>query len=311
MAVNHAALMFLKTVAGRGSTCVLIRVYRWCQVFPDLCIPYHMNRGVAITKMPTAIVKVYTRDGFIIAGDGRDRSVSTGVVRSDDRQKVFPIENHDRTLAWTIQGTATRFNADTGEAYLDIVGTCKKLIEDMADRKSRHDLNWYASKLKTPIREALQSSVEICGPFTDIKSARVFICQISLFGYYRGIASESCILFTHENDKVLNPQIFNADPSDDPVEAKGSEEVANALFNTTSPQFSKFRTKAITERITDRKRFDSLTLAEGKEIAKNYIRACESDEGLRLDEESCSGIGGTITFAEITPTGIIWSKDPP
>src|SRR5690242_5166141 len=55
----------------------------------------------------TAIASVYTPLGFIIAADGRCRSddeLSGREYETDNAQKIFPIENEDRVLAYSLIG---------------------------------------------------------------------------------------------------------------------------------------------------------------------------------------------------------------
>ena len=65
----------------------------------------------------SAIAVIYTRDGFVLAADGRrslddDATESAQFLLSDMVQKIFPVEDRDRTLAYAITGLA---GSDDGE----------------------------------------------------------------------------------------------------------------------------------------------------------------------------------------------------
>src|SRR5881396_1161559 len=57
--------------------------------------------------MPTAIFVVYTKHGFVIGADGRKLGgeIERTKVISDTAQKIFPIENPGRSLAYAMCGT--------------------------------------------------------------------------------------------------------------------------------------------------------------------------------------------------------------
>ena len=60
-----------------------------------------LNYGV----MPTAIVRLYTPEGWVIAADGRKRNSETGETW-DDTQKIFPVIQRGRSLVYGIAGDA-------------------------------------------------------------------------------------------------------------------------------------------------------------------------------------------------------------
>jgi len=60
--------------------------------------------------MPTAIVRVYTNEGFVIAADGRnlnsEAQPGTDPIITDEAQKIFPAQHHKASLAYAIAGVA-------------------------------------------------------------------------------------------------------------------------------------------------------------------------------------------------------------
>jgi hypothetical protein len=258
--------------------------------------------------MSTAIVKIHTADGFILAADGRGKSSATGITQSDIEQKIFPITNSGRVLAYALQGMTNSTDTKTQSIVFDIRTAIEESVRSLAETKSRHDLNWYASKLWAPVNEMLIKKINKLGDFVFpvvVADDPGLICQVFICGYYRNISSDSVIQFRHENHKVVRPSVLNFKPTIEPVMMFGSAEVFRLLFKGTDQRFQEFRSFAMTP---DKRKH--LSLDEGAEVATNYIRACASEVGREIDPEVCSGIGGHIHVAEITPSGFRWRIPP-
>src|ERR1035437_8402022 len=54
--------------------------------------------------MSTAIARVYTPEGFVIAADGRQANNMTKEVVNDSVRKIFSIQHQTRQLAYAIAG---------------------------------------------------------------------------------------------------------------------------------------------------------------------------------------------------------------
>jgi hypothetical protein len=52
-----------------------------------------------------------------------------------------------------------------------------------------------------------------------------------------------------------------------------------------------------------------ISLWDAAKVGENFILACDSDDGLKIDSE-CRRIGGHIHIAAITPTCFCWLKPP-
>src|SRR5260370_22418112 len=255
--------------------------------------------------MPTAIVKVYTKDGFVIGADGRCRQAETGVVVSDTAQKIFLIINPDRTLAYAVYGTLGITDASNQSVVVDLASAIHKSVSAMAQSPARHDLTWYVSKLWPPAYEALLrvSKNREIGPFPDAPGDPGLIAHVFFWGYYRGTAAEMDLQFRHENQKIIRPRLR---PSQriKALDICGSLKVANSVISSDDPRFAKYRTPA-----TDLRNKKSLSLTDGIDIVQSYIRACDSDEGREIDS-LCAGIGGHIHIALVTPSGFRWHIPP-
>lgn len=249
---------------------------------------------------------VYTSEGFIVAADGRCRNAQTGPIKSDCDQKIFPIANPGRILAYAVQGTTAIDDTQTGKRALDLLLAVKESIGYLDATPSRHDLNWYASRLWPHVQNALleANKKHDFGPFPALNNDPSLLFQIILCGFYRNKPSYAEIQFAHKDQKIVQPRVNNYGHIS-PVVTYGSFKVAEQLFKGNYPEFTAFRTPVMNPR-----NWKNLTLGNGTEIATNYIRACSSDEGRKIDKEVCDGIGGHIHIAEITPTEFRWRIPP-
>src|SRR5690349_6986057 len=77
--------------------------------------------------MSTAICRIYTKDGFLIAADGRMRCSADGSI-NDATQKIFPFEQ-ERTLSYCCFGLVRLGSAEQeGEIVFDF----KKAVDACA-----------------------------------------------------------------------------------------------------------------------------------------------------------------------------------
>src|SRR5690242_9871498 len=70
--------------------------------------------------MSTAIVRIYTQEGFVIAADGRRRRTRDWKIISDHVQKVFPVVEPGRSIAYAMTGT-TQIPAENEEILFDFI----------------------------------------------------------------------------------------------------------------------------------------------------------------------------------------------
>lgn len=254
-----------------------------------------------ILDMATAIVRVFTSEGFVVGADGRMRDGSTKAIVSDNEQKIFPVSNPDRALVYAFSGTPLIIDDSTGALVVDMIDSIGKGVARTANTKSHHDITWYVSKLWKEAQDQLiqaKKSADI-GPFQDYPHDPGIICHVFFWGYYRNVPVELDLRFTHENQKILRPLLFPTARFKQGWQIYGSQRVGELLVSRDQ-RFSANWTNAMDPRK------QGLTLAEGIEIVQNYIRACDSDAGREVDPDLCGGIGGHIHIATITPSGVAW-----
>jgi hypothetical protein len=257
-----------------------------------------------LDSMSTAIIRIYTREGFVIAADGR-RQNDDGTIYSDSAQKIFPVEEPGRSLAYAMAG-ASHIPGGVGKMPFDFIIEAQETIKDFARRRPA-DLHRYAEivsrRINSHLRDAKETgrirkypSAEDDAP---AGSAGTTIVQIHFVGYFEGRPSWTKVTLFHRNQVLASPMIDS--PRVRPgLEIVGSGVVANLLFETEDPRFASYR----------RAKQQDMTLAEAVEDARNYVHACSDPIGKSVDKK-CEKIGGHIHIATIKPDeGFRWVEPP-
>ncbi|MFY9752236.1 MAG: hypothetical protein WAJ92_06330 [Candidatus Acidiferrales bacterium] len=233
--------------------------------------------------MPTAIMVICTDGGFVIASDGKGSGGSTC------EQKIFPTKDVGAMAAYGVSGAAscpplTPTGTDHFvEVYKD---TAKKL-----ESETVADLDEYADKFSNRVGQRLPSD-----------QGKEYELRIDFAGYFNGVPSMAIrkISFgagTHKISLETNsvPAHIGC------YQYVGSERVMYGLLHN-SLDLDEFKSAGF-EKLHEK----SVSLGEAKECAKNYIRACISEEGHSVDPNIKESIGGEIALATITPTkGFDW-----
>jgi len=275
------------------------RVIRLCR------IPYCIS-------MPTAISRVYTNEGFVVAADGRAQNSETG-ESNDSTQKIFLINKPGIALAYSLAGTVVIGPKNSNEIIFNFYRELSRTIESGQFERSRpktlHELvRLYANDLHGRLCAAMKERPDTC--FLEEKYQRretdrgggFRIVQIFFDGYHRGVPSRAHVDFWHVNQKLRKPDPFpdDLDVNVGRVVGYGSEKVSSRLSNN-SFKFRKYRLPR--QNWTDR----AVTLAEGIQHARDFIEAHKSEEARQIDEEMCSAVGGHIHIATVTRSdGAAW-----
>jgi len=264
---------------------------------------YYYCPGGLPDLVSTAIVRMYTPAGFVIAADGRVCD-DNNVVISDATQKIFAIENDQRVLAYSFTGSAKLTPEDSDEIVFDFVAEAAKVVQDLATRKSKN-LYGYAVRLSVAINALLSDGKKTGRIPTFPTQGRpepdergVSICRIFLDGYYNGLASRVQIRFGHEDQKVAEPMIFTDKIQAWDSRTVGSQFVRELLLDRSDKTFEAYR-------VTPEQFPDALSYAVA--TARSHIQAHGDPAALALDAEVCRGIGGHIHIATVTPDrGFQW-----
>jgi hypothetical protein len=259
--------------------------------------------------MPTAILRFYTKEGFVIAADGFARDRETGETR-EDAQKLFLVNAPSRKFVYGLTGTG-RIN-DPTESYvaIDLLNVCAKGVVALADKKPT-DLLVYAKKIAGQLQRELENTknagkISRYPPFPDPEEpTQRLVAKLFFWGYYNGTASRAVVKIAHRDESFLPLQSdgISVDPW---PEISGSGLFSLLLRETPDPRLAQFWIPAMAKFVPGVST-GTFTVPEARDIAVNYIRACESTVGREIDPDLAPGIGGRILIATITPTdGAQW-----
>ena len=249
--------------------------------------------------MSTVIVRIYTNEGFVIASDGRKTRSEDQSILSDSAQKVFQAQSQANVIAYAIAGVAQLNPEGSDEVVFDFVAEAEKAAGSIAFRKCKNLLG-YAVRLCKPIYESLLDgyvSGRIPSLTADPKSRPGqkghTIASFFLAGFYDGVASHVCARFYTIDGKLADPEVLPYLIEPGKAVVYGPREIYYLMFETEDPRLSAYR--------RPKRRYDEIDLAEAIEISKNYICACADPALCKFD--GCSGVGGRVQIATITPAG--------
>lgn len=264
--------------------------------------PYN---GVPYKSMPTAIVRICTNEGMVIAADGRElRGYSE--VTSEETQKIFPIPN--APVAYAVFGSTGMSIGGDNPNRINFIEEAQK-AQSLVSLDKCHDLFQYVERFSQPIQERLSlwriGSTTLFPPGAEEPGQPGnTILHLFFFGYHRGVVETIDLRFYHRYHILSKPLITPIDVEIGyPVWVRGSKIVAAILFDSDDEKLSKYR-------VPFPKNPAELTADIAAKIASGYIEACCSDFGRELDPISTKGIGGHIHIAKITPKAFEWIVPP-
>lgn len=244
-------------------------------------------------EMPTAIVRIYAEDGFVIAADGLQ--LRDDKPFSDSLQKIFPIEHEHVSLAYALCGTTIMTSERTGEPVWNLEIEMAGAIKSLSGRESKN-LAGYARRLSTPIIRRLEEATR--NGHTGAYADKPTIADILIDGYYKGVPSRVRVGIYHRDQKLATPEVVRDSVQMGGYHIHGSKLITASFFDPDDQSFAGYGKPG---RVNG-----PMTLAAAIEIAAGYIRACSSPQALQMDRQ-CAGIGGHIHIATITPKdGFRW-----
>jgi hypothetical protein len=256
--------------------------------------------------MPTAIVRICTPEGIVIAADGLESS-SFFQVKKLQLQKIYPV--HNLPLAYAIFGSTGAQILRPSKVVIDLVEEANKAEESLRGRVF-DDLALYAKHFAQPIQEALLAKIgddSTMGypTYHEPVEPGQTVMHIFFFGYYRGLASTVDLRIFHRNHILAEPSVAAIDVDiGSPPWIRGSVIIAKLLFESDDQRFSAYR-RPFPDNPAE------LTIGKAAEIAGGYIRACSSNVGREADPDVAISIGGHIHIAKITPLeGFQWIIPP-
>ena len=247
----------------------------------ELCL---LDFGFCI-QMPTAISAVPTSEGLVIGSDGRCCGPDNE-IKSDKSQKIFPIDQPSTKLVYALMGEVSFGYSDVGALFdfgieipyslqqIGVPGNPSQYMSALAV-SLRNKFNMAREALKLEPHEGSQTTVVIGG-------------------FYRESQRVGYVSLTHGPCRT-EEEIYNFPPGGSfPF---GSIKVIE-LMHDGDPRFAKY---AQPSRIRLR------TLRDGIERVRNDILIHYDPEATKVDEKSCSHIGGRVQIATVTLTdGFKW-----
>jgi hypothetical protein len=267
--------------------------------------PYN---GAPYKAMPTAIVRIVTPEGIVVAADGLQSS-SFFLRKSEHLQKIYPLQG--LPLAYAIYGATGAWNYENKEqnVVIDLVREAKQSAE-LLGNLTFSDLSLYASQFARPIVEALKAKIGDDSlirypsvPYDPVEPGQT-IMHVFFFGYYNGSASTVDLRIFHRNEILAEPSItpIQVDMGPPPW-IRGSKIIAKLLFESDDKRFTPYRMPFPSDP-------EKLTVERAAEIASGYIQACCSEAGREADPDVAISIGGHIHIARITPHRFKWLIPP-
>jgi len=254
----------------------------------------------------TAISFGLTRDGFVIAADGRTRlddetraSASKELLAKETEfaQKIFSVERTDAHLAFAMAGALV-----SNDFQVDLRNIGQKIASQISGR-SFGAFQAYMSAFANNLAHAIQME--------DLSQFPTKICDLFIGGYYSNAPAWTCISFTHNGTDVIPTPKISPLPL-----LYGSLVVASDMYEPSSAVGNIFSTALYIPKPQSHFQNNQVLLSsnpsldEMQRFCVGYIEACASELALTLDETICRIIGGHIHVAEITPSGFKWRIPP-
>lgn len=252
----------------------------------------------------TAIVAIHTREGFVLAADGR-KSRGEKIVTEDDR-KIFEVESSYHTLAYATAGIADIHQDEAGTEKVYDFGE----VVDKAFKAQKHLTSVYqyfdriSKKLTKSIHE-FEKTHGMEGSYPQSEDDTV--AQLVAVGYYDKLSVVARVRICHNEQRVvLTPDIKVYPPKGTRWEMAIPRFVGeclvlgndNRLAHRMTPVLDKFGNE------------EELSLSEAIDVATQLIQACD-DPIARETEPMCSTVGGHLHLAVITlDDGFRWIVAP-
>jgi hypothetical protein len=228
----------------------------------------------------TAIVSVYTPDGFIVGADGL-RMNSSGTVVSETAQKLFPFQSKDTQLLYSWCGTTQFYDRD-GACIFDFISQSEPLLT-AAILYAHADFAAFLQFVKAGLYVLLRQSRLIKRGDSFQINLNSELARMLITGYFKGEPCMADIGIDLENGVLVPPVIRRVN-----LPLHGLRDV----FSGSKKAFEPF------EDIYPINREEAIS------FVCDYIQACINgpDPG--------QAYGGRIHVAELTPVGFAWVKCP-
>lgn len=247
-----------------------------------------------IEDMSTAIVRMYTSDGFVVAAEGRKYNLESKIVVSDSVQKIFPIDEAGKRLVYTISGTVELTpKGSPDDVVFDCAGAIREAVRSLATStfKSLWHYGEALSKLLATLPDHAQRVLIGDEPPTII----------SFDGYYKGRAKQLHVKLFYDGQE---PQVC-VDPLHHgyPIGCSSFPVLVSLLTGTHANLLQAYRDPFAGFR------YEAVTFAQAINVARNIVAAQCDPEALQIDP-ACIAMGGHVHVCTITPDAFRWIIEP-
>jgi hypothetical protein len=152
----------------------------------------------------TAIIGAYTRDGFVVAADGR-RLNPTGQKITDEAQKIYMDSHPDFMFAVAWAGVRRLGTPSCGE--FDFADETKRAIQQL-QTSSYGSLDAFIRDVLFCVYANLMGcigGIRVYPPKTPAEDGEIARCLFS--GYFKGFPYFAACAFRHKNGDLIYPQI--------------------------------------------------------------------------------------------------------
>lgn len=250
----------------------------------------------------TALVLIYTGEGFVFAADGLEKSTQGRII--DTRAcKIFPL---CKRLAFSVAGFRAFHKAGSQEPSVEfprIVRTAFKGISGPARREFFLLADHAAAKVNAQLRSLRERRIIL--RYHDDDGAGT-IAKAFLAGYCKGIPRATIIRFFHSFQRLCTPEIVREDIDLGFFAYIGSQALWRSLERGDDARLQSYRCDAFDKMLS----ISGPNLKEAESVAYNFVLA-SCDRRIQLDFPECRSIGGRIQLATITPdAGFCWIIPP-
>lgn len=220
----------------------------------------------------TAIVSVFTPDGFVIGADGRRIDSLNDIIVSESVQKIFPFESTRIRLAYAWCGLLRAVNKDMAlmfdlHAYTD---TILKVAANLAGQ----DFSLFLDMFIEGLRRVSPSQI------TNMPKEE--LARVILVGYWWDQPFSAKIELNYPNGVLTLREEFDI-PAQYQMNIFSGAESVFPKYKDAQPQSDE----------------------EAIEFVQKYIRDCA--DSIAPD---CAGIGGHIHIAQVKPQEFTWFVRP-
>jgi len=242
----------------------------------------------------TAIARVYTPRGFVVAADGRKLNNQTGEIGGDEAQKVFRLSHTAGEMCFSVAGVGDML---LQSGRLDFSAVVSRSAINIATTEIRNPDD-YARLLGATICRDIQSLV-----LDPLASGMEMETHLYLDGYILGQPMRRTITISYLEDR-MEARLAAGELLPGRAIGHGSPMVWAVLFGKT-PDNRLHPHRHICQSLRP------TTVSQAVRVCRALIRAHCDPEALSIDRQKCEGVGGHIHIATVTPEeGFKWVIPP-